>query len=246
MRPTGIASRLALALSLPCACGSGRTDESRQALEVLDPKTRQHGLTDAEWAIEWSKYTNGYTNKWAAPACIAPILDTTGAHCGDYQDPSSPVFFLVGAYGRVVRDECVVPRDKTLFFPLLSIVGDNTPDRKLTEQEIVDYVNVMFDAMIVDSLHLSVDGKEAQGLERGAVPSAPYTFTVPPPPNRYSCDVTPDPKAEGQFFGYVGGYWSMLPPLSSGTHRIEFGGSTEPTKYDRAFVIDAVYNLRVE
>src|SRR5689334_20097251 len=108
---------LALGVS---ACGSD--DKETSSLDLLDPSAVHYGKTYAEWSASWVSYANSV----APPDCVSPMLDATGASCTLYQDPQSPVFFLVGNWGGVSRrTECVVPSGKALFFPLVNVWADN-------------------------------------------------------------------------------------------------------------------------
>ncbi len=59
--------------------------------------------------------------QWAyyLPMDKNPGVDKTGVNCS--QGQNGPVFFLIGSFdGSLVNRECVVPKDKPLFFPILN------------------------------------------------------------------------------------------------------------------------------
>jgi hypothetical protein len=228
-----------LSSALSVACSSSSSDPD---LDILDPYAVQYGKSYPEWAAEWV----AYANRVAPPECASPFEDATGASCQLYQDPESPVFFLVGTFGGVARrEQCTVPHGKALFFPLLSVWGDNagTPaDMLHTDAELKAFVESTFSGLLPESLRLEVDGQRIVHLERGGISSAPYTVNIPADMNSYTCAGVPG--VEGDFSGYVGGYWALLPALTKGRHTIAFRGASSGGSEDVS--IDVSYTLTVE
>jgi hypothetical protein len=228
---------LCLSLLL-AACGSDGNDNG---VDILDPATFHYGKTYGEWAAEWVHYV--YSD--SPPECENPITDPTGAHCRTYQDLTSPVFFLAGNFGGVShRSECPVPEGKALFFPLLMVWGDNagtTADRILSDDGLKRYAQSNFDTFERSSLRLLVDGHSIPALERGAIPRAPYVAHMEAGKNPYACMGIED--VEGDFPGYVTGYWAMLAPLPPGPHSIAFRGHVTSTMPNNDVRLDVTYTF---
>jgi hypothetical protein len=230
------------------ASGCGSDDDepapAKAKLDILDPAASHEGKIYAEWAVSWVQYWTGT----APPECVNPITDSTGESCALYQDADSPVFFLVGNFGGVsLRDACVVPAGKSLFFPLLDTTGDNAgvpEDMTLPDADLQNFVEESYQVMVPESLYLTVDGQSIERLERGGIPSAPYTIDLEPDANLYSCSGVDG--VEGEFDGYVSGYFAMLAPLAPGAHTITFGGKTSASPQGQALTIDVRYELTVE
>jgi hypothetical protein len=229
------------------ACGSDdktAPDTQTAPIDLVDPSGMPYGNTYAGWSAGWMQYAMSYK----PPGCENPYLDETGGNCRLYQDPQSPVFYLSGNLGGVsVRDECVAPAGKALFFPVVIAFADNAgvpADMWVSDDGLKSYVEAMYTATYVDSLHVSVDGHAIGDLERGGVMSAPYTVDFASDGNAYTCSMVDG--VEGPYSGYIGGYWAMLPPLSKGRHEIAFGGSSSDPTQSNVLVIDVTYSLTVE
>jgi hypothetical protein len=240
-----IKSALGAALSmLLIGCG-GNDDppDSRAKVDILDPSTAHYGKTYEELAGDWVQYLYNV----APPDCVNPVTDATGANCALYQNPDDSVFLLAGNYGGVtVRDECVVPSGKALFFPLLNVNADNAgvpDDMTLPDSELSNYAESNFEVMHADSLKLVVDGHAIRNLERGAIPLAGYTTTLEPDANIFTCLMADG--YEGEYKGYLTGYYAFLAPFSPGAHTIEFGGSSLGPQ-GQVVTVDVTYHLTVE
>jgi hypothetical protein len=227
------------------ACG-GSDDEPRDgdAIDILDPAEEHYGRSYIEWATAWVQWINDT----APPDCANPVIDTTGEHCALYQDPASDVFLLAGNYGGVsLRDACVVPAGKALFLPVMNSYGDNAgvpEDMLLSDEALKGYAESNFSYVDTDTLHLEVDGQGVSKLERGAIESAQYTIDLAPGANAYACQMVDG--VEGEYTGYLSGYWAMLAPLAPGKHTISFGGHQAAAPQGQAVTIDVRYELTVE
>jgi hypothetical protein len=223
------------------ACGSDK--DSAPSLSILDPDVEHYGKSYAEWAASWVQYVN----RVSPPDCINPLMDASGASCALYQDPESPVFFLVGNFGGISkRTECVVPSGKALFFPLANAWGDNVgvpADMLLSDADLKSFAEMTFASLSPSLLHLTVDGSAVSNLERGGLPSAPYVLNLPAGKNLYDCMGLDG--VEGEFAGYMGGYFALLAPLSDGPHKIRFGASQVSASPSNDISIDVSYDLTV-
>lgn len=233
-------SILFVAITALLTAGCGGDDDTGQTVQPLDPEERHYGGSYADWAGEWWRwvYEMEHTDD-----CGEPAGDSTGELCTlGQEDSTSDVFFLAGTYGgKVTRTECVSPESKALFFPLVTSSADNageTEETAQTDEELRDRIDGEFSVMPPEELFLTIDGEEIGDLERFAVEEAPYEYTIPDPPNLYSCNGAPE--ITGTYRGFTAGYFVLLPPLSPGEHQIEFGGVVG--EGDDTFLTHAVYD----
>jgi hypothetical protein len=225
---------LVLAMSA-LACGGGTSRPA--ASQPLDPGVAHYGKTYDQWAAAWVQWVY----QWPVNAdCSNPMDDPTGELCNLYQDGAGPVFFLTGNWGGVSkRDKCRPPAGKALFIPILVSFQDNggVPEANLkTDAELERGSEVQADAM--SGVSFSLDGQFVEPLAPFAVRAAPYEYTAPPEPNIYTCQGAMG--VTGLFKGYTSGYFVLLPPLSSGPHRIAMKGDVNqpgeaPFKLDVTF-----------
>jgi hypothetical protein len=202
---------------------------------VFPPNSKPYGKSYGEWGGEWWKYVLSY------PLDISPLNDPTGANCG--MDQSGPVFFLVGTTGgAAVRDECIVPSGKALFFPLVNIFGA-VPEDAANSQDLRDLVSWVTN--YIDEITVSVDGVPLQNLWNYRFES-PFSFTgAVDNPFDQNCG-TPGTCYEGYHeIGFSDGYWIMMPPLPAGEHTINFGGHFNLPDWGWEFEVDVTYNLTV-
>jgi hypothetical protein len=232
---------LGSALVSLAACAA---DTSEPKVAMLDSAVAQYGKTYAEWAAEWVLYSY----RFAPPDCHNPLEDPSGAWCRENQREDGPVFFLAGGLGGVYRrDACVVPAGEALFFPLINTWSDNAgiADGMTVSDDGLDRLATDgFEDMDPTLLWLRVDGEDIGDLHSGAVPSTRYVLDLPPEPNRYTCAETPG--YEGEYPGYVSGYWAMLAPLPPGPHTIELGAKAGVFSQIPEFQLDVRYDFIVE
>lgn len=232
-------SLLLLCAALALTTGCSNKHDSKIAL--LDPSVPQYGKTYAQWAEAWNQYWQSFT----PPDCSSPIDDPTGAICQRYQDPESPVFFLTGTNGGpVVRTDCQVPAGKALFFPLVEANNDNSglpASQQFTDDTLKSYTQTEFDGMEANSLELSVDGERVAGLDAGVVPPTRCMTHFDAASNRYQCDAQAAP-TQGDFPGYLAGYWALLAPLPAGEHTIHFVAHAAGMPGQQGFAIEVTYS----
>ena len=200
---------------------------------IISPQDAQAqtGKTYGEWSATWWQYALGI------PAESNPGLDETGANCNFGQ--AGPVFFLTSTFGGSgVRNECIVPAGKILFFPLL-----NTASYRLRREPEISLRNYLHGFIrSTRGLQASIDGTDAGtivSLESRATPLRAVSpngfFTVVAPENNIFGGVP------GQSYEWVAdGFYLMVAPLPPGPHTIKFGGVS------RNFAADVTYNLVVE
>jgi hypothetical protein len=242
-RPFLVLSTLAGA-SLAAGCSSSSTQAA--SVQILDPTQAHYGNTDDVWATLWWKwiYELPQTESDAGmPNCVVPVQDPTGANCAVGQ--SGDVFFLVGdTGGTVVRNQCVVPSGKAIFFPILSFDTDNggvPVSMQLSDTAMMGVTQNQLDN--VTGLSAEFDGVPITNLGRFKTQVTKFSYTLPPEPNTYTCEgatgVTGviDPS-------YAAGYYIMLAPPPAGTHVLHFAGSSP--KSQPPFMLDVTYNFTVK
>lgn len=135
-----------------------------------------------------------------APDDLDPLADDTGEHCNYAQ--SGDVFFLAPSYSfdKVIRN-CIIPKDKYIFFPVISIMRWDTGDG-LSCDDLKKEVNAAINS--AREMLSEVDGQKLDGT-RAATTSC---FTIPGDEDHYASD----------------GYWILLNPLSEGQHHLHFKG----------------------
>jgi hypothetical protein len=197
-------------------------------------------LTYGEWNARWWQWF------FSVPASKNPGLATNGAvDCSVGQ--SGDVWFLAGYFlgsGSFTRS-CTIPAGKALFIPLINSWADNICN---TPPLTVDQLRALA-ANFVSSpakLHASID--DSPLLSQRAI-SPVFSYNLPstkdnviyaafgvklPGPCWPSLHVDP---------AVADGFYTMLPPLSAGSHSINFGGSggTGPTR----ITLNVTYNLTV-
>ena len=178
----------------------------------------------------------------------SPLTDETGIGCSDGQ--SGPIFFLVGTGGggTAVRDKCVVPRGKALFFPIANGVDVNSPlGNDANAEEMWEELQATY-GFKINSLWATVDGVRLPGLsprnplyrgcvgqDRGCYPEA-FSLRLPDnnlfalPPGTYKPAVSD-------------GFYALIPPLSKGPHTLIFGGSGN---FNGPFTTKTIYHLTVK
>ena len=196
-----------------------------------------YGMTYGEWTAAWWQYV------LSMPADQThPILDTSGAHCGNNQPPA-PVFFLVGtATTDPVERHCTVPAGKTLVIPLINVecstlepgvfLGKNGHELRACASKFVNGVSLR-------SLKFEVDGVAIPYLRGYRVQSPVFDILDLPYPNYLQVG------AGGIGFSVSDGYWVIL-NLSPGKHTIHFEAAwaADPGNYDAA-IQNVTYHLKI-
>src|SRR5262249_4429669 len=197
-----------------------------------------HGSTYAEWGIAWWRWA------YSIPAGVNPLLDATGASCG--QSQSGPVWFLAGTSGGAATRSCTVPVSKGIFFPVVNVINDYPcPDPNFQPapgQSLEDFLaeGAAFFIDRVAELEIEVDGVPLVEPFRFRATSGLFTFRGDP-----SMAAVFDPCITGtEQQGVTDGYWIMLSPLPRGSHTLHSRGKIV---FDdgSSFQSDVTYNLLV-
>jgi hypothetical protein len=180
------------------------------------------GASYGEWAARWWE--------WAIsiPADQNPILDQTGANCG--QGQVGNVWFLAGTFGGNASRLCTVPAGKPLFFPLINNISfspnpnETTIDLRKQAADLINHVN---------DLTCTLDHKPCAAKLFGFRAQSPIFEAIVPTgglvdPAFYNPMVTD-------------GYWMLLDPLKPGIHDLTFGATT-----DNGFATSVTYQLFVQ
>jgi hypothetical protein len=240
---TSLALSLIAALALAVPVQHARAD-SNSNLGIVPPNSVYDGHTYGGWSARWWQYV------LAQPVSSNPLLDNTGTNCSVGQ--SGPVFFLVGSFvGPVTRNQCTVPANKALFFPLVNTVDMHVACTPQTIN-VCDHLpnplatwNQQEAGFSMSGLYAKIDGVPVSNLDSANPPyracAAPVSQCSAP-----SFDITlPGDNLFGIPAGPYGpavadGAYLLLAPLTPGRHTITFGGTLS-----NGFSQDITYNLVV-
>lgn len=220
------------AFAAPLAIAGGAT-----AVQVAPLTTRPYGQTYGRWAATWWQWALGI------PAAENPLVDTTGASCGQRQ--VGDVWFLAGALGPTpVTRSCTIPAGKALLVPLINnFYGAYLNDPPDTRTEA--YVHAAVACTEPATIAVTVDGTRLAQPERyftGPSGSPSPTFTVQMPPDnllgatpRTVPELVMTPSAEQ-------GYLMILEPLAAGTHLVHWTatGCTPGNSVDVTYQLDVL------
>jgi hypothetical protein len=189
---------------------------------VFPPNSHPYGQTYGEWNAKWWQWM------FSVPASKNPEVATNGlVDCSVGQ--SGSVWFLAGSFssGSFSR-RCTVPVGKALVIPIHNSWADNVcSDPQLS----VDELRALAADPVIppEQLHASIDGNSLTNLESYRAISPEFSYTLPPSPDNVisavfgvslpgSCwpSLTVSPAV-------ADGFYIVLPPLSQGLHRINFG-----------------------
>jgi len=195
---------------------------------VLPPQSHPHGRTYGEWSNAWWQWA------LSIPTKNNPLLDTTGADCG--QGQSGHVWFLAGTFGSgTATRSCTIPTGTMLFIPIVNLsynnIGDTTPGSlcpptHFTESQLRQTLDRFIQS--VTTLEADVDGVNIQNLQDYRAGSNNPTFSITlPSDNIYNFLGCTIPAGTYDTQPTVSdGYYLMLAPLKPGTHTIHFQGAT--------------------
>jgi hypothetical protein len=176
-----------------------------------------------------------------------PLFDLTGTKCGVGQ--SGPVWFLGGAFfvtgtssqSTIVRDGCVVPFGRALFFPLINIEDSALEEQALGNPTDIGTLRGVVNDAADKARHMSAR------VDRIPVPflrvsrnKAPWSFTLAP--DDLLSAIGEGPFSPGTYSPAVDdGFYVLLPPLPPGRHTVQFHGEVPAF----GVVLDVTYHLRV-
>lgn len=198
---------------------------------ALPAGTSIAGRTVAQLSTDWWQWA------MSIPAEVNPVRDPTGANCGTAQQGA--VWFLAGGFGSSkIKRTCVVPANKSLFFPVVNMVyypargndaytcGQAKASAALNNDSAMD-------------LFVELNGAALEDVKkyRVATDKCFDIFERVPPERR---PYTAYPSASD-------GYWVLLKPLQRGRYTLKFGGryNQQSSAYGR-MIQDIEYELVVE
>jgi hypothetical protein len=231
-RLLGVVSGIAIVLGLLASTPAHLAQAERNPNPgVLPPNSHPHGRTYEQWNTSWIRWI------FSIPADRNPLLDETGANCGEGQ--SGHVWFLAGNFGGTTTRNCNIPHGTMLFFPVLNFFVVNTLGE--TDQEMLDTVASVMPFIDEGTLEADVEGRQIHNL-----PLYKLSRIIQPDPlSVFNVSLTDNnifPPAPARLYRGVGdGYYLMLTPLSAGQHTIHFHGEVPAF----GFTLDVTYHLTV-
>jgi hypothetical protein len=145
-----------------------------------------------------------------------PSVDKIGINCS--QGQNGPLFFLISSFdGSLVNRECVVPKGKPLFFPILNSSVHLSNIRLLDRMKVKKCAKTFHD--MAKGIKASLDGKP---LPVTKIVTGIFNFTLPGN-NIFGTG------APMESHSVSNGHFSGVDSLTPGTHILKFSGSTEPT-----------------
>jgi hypothetical protein len=160
---------------------------------------------------------------------------------------SGNVWFLGGAFfqagqpaqSTITRDDCTVPLQKALYFPIINVECSTLEGNGTTEQDLRSCAKSIIDPAA--NLVADVDGVAIQNLAQYRVQSPLFSFTLPP--DDLLSAIGEGPFSPGPYSPAAGdGYYLMLPPLPAGPHKVHFHAEIPAF----SFTLDVTYNLTVQ
>ena len=212
---------------------------------IINPNSVVYGRTFSEWDAAWQQWA------YSIPVANHPLFDNGNCSVGQ----SGMVWFLggkfctntdpqCGHYNNVQRS-CTVPRGKFLYFPV-----DNAEDSALEESvaehpgdvnyQQIGYMRQGWDpwANPAPTEHAIIDGIVVPHLERYAVQSTVFGFTIPEDNYLKALYGLPNEFPAGSYYPAVDdGRYLMLEPLPPGNHTIRIGADWGGWGFDVTYFI---------
>jgi hypothetical protein len=192
-------------------------------IQVYPPNSKPYGLSYGDWTATWWKWA------FSIPKAEDPFSAANSGSCAQKQ--SGPVWFLVGTTGGSADRNCTIPFGKAILTPIINNECSRTeyPNLK-TATDLANCASSPMDHVI--SKVETVDGVQIQNLNDYRIRSSLFNMTTA---GNNIFDVTPGPTQ-----AVSDGYWTILSPLSLGTHVIKFSGVSGD------FTSTATQNLAVD
>lgn len=207
----------------------------------LAPDGTWYGKTYDELAIEWWQWVGTVKVKGLPHH---PLVADGEMDCSPGQ--KGEVWFLGGTFGPrstgTADRECDIPVGKALFFPIVNIIcSPLTHDPDDPEFLLACAINpgdVYGFELEMHPVSASIDGEDIENLDNYYVePGVTFDIGPLPKPNVFSAKKNAiEPAA-------TTGYYLLLPPLSEGTHTLEFKGEFTG---DYPSFFDITYTLHVK
>jgi len=172
------------------------------------------------------------------PASVNPLIDQTGANCGQNQGVfSERVFFLSGTFNGFDARTCTIPAGKILFFPVLNAFWTcdfpaPAPCNYTVGQSRAIVASQTDQPLVLET---TVDGVAIKNLGKNRTKSPVFSLDLAPdnllgfPPGTYEPAV-------------ADGYYVLVNPLAPGPHVIHLKGVSS----DGLFTTEVIYYLNVQ
>jgi hypothetical protein len=175
------------------------------------PNSNPYGVQFSEWTIRWWQWCLSQP-KSTNPASERQRINWNARDNQIYPD----VWFLAGTTGGFAERECTIPRERAILCPIINFEISAAEDPNLkSDDDLVSFARADVDK--IAKLDVIIDGTRLPDLKKFRVESAPFDVTLPED-NIWGVRA-------GLTRAAADGYWLFLKPLSSGSHRIQFGGS---------------------
>jgi len=250
--PALILAALLVNAALPVLAGDETAnDPVNPGIQPPLVQTEPYGSTYGEWSAKWWQWTMAF------PVTADPASNTAPPDSAQ----SGKVWFLATAHGSAtvggsatVTRSLTMPKGKALFFPLLSVIDDNTGcpsynNPLLTADQLTAQAAEIFTA--VSKTTCTIDGVAVQGLDDPQhtlyrVQSPAFTYTVASHDNLLAAvfDGPCIPDGITVTPAVSDGVFLMVAPLSVGQHTIHFVGVVGPVATP-FFFKDITYNITV-
>ena len=211
---------------------------------IVDPNSIVYGRTFSEWDAEWQQWA------YSIPVAKHPLFDN--GNCSEGQ--SGMVWFLGGKFCRStdpncghytnVQRNCTVPRGKYLYLPV-----DNAEDSALEEDVVEHPGDINYQqigkmrqgwdpwAVAAPTEHAIIDGVLVPHLQRYAVQSTVFSFTIPDDNYLNALYGVDSFKAGYYYLAVDDGRYLMLAPLPPGNHTIRVGAEWGGWGFDVTYFI---------
>jgi hypothetical protein len=249
---TCAAAALALLLTAPWpAVADEGSPTNPDGIKPPLVQTRPYGLTYGEWSAKWWQWTMAF------PSTADPASNTAPPDSAQ----SGKVWFLATVHGSVtvhgsatVTRSLTVPKGKALFFPVMTVIDDNTGcpsynNPLLTADQLAAQAADIWTA--VSETTCTIDGVPVQGLDDPQhslyrVQSPAFTYKVASHNNLLAAvfDGPCIPDGITVTPAVSDGVFLMLAPLSVGPHTIHFVGVVGPVTTP-FFFKDITYQITV-
>jgi hypothetical protein len=241
---------LLLTATSPAVADNGGSNKPEGVVPPV-VETQPYGMTYGEWSAKWWQWTMAF------PVTADPASNTAPPESAQ----SGKVWFLATAHGSATTGgsatltrSITVPNGKALFFPVLTVIDDNTGcptynNPLLTADQLAAHAAEIFTA--VSKTTCTFDGVPVAGLDDPQhtlyrVQSPAFTYTVASHDNLLAAvfDGPCIPDGITVTPAVSDGVFVMVAPLSVGQHTIHFVGVVGPVTTP-FFFKDITYNITV-
>ena len=210
------------------------------ASNISPVKSKPYGQSYGAWSARFWEWA------FSLPVDAHPLFDTADCSAGQ----SGNVWFIGGTFAAIeispgvilgqADRECRIPSGTALFVPLINNECSSLEGNGETEEDLRECANYFADFIDPSSLFLIIDGKPVKNPASLRVDSPLSTYGPLPDNNLLGA-----PEGETSLF-VADGYHAIIPPLSVGTHTIEFGGVADYSSIGGpVFIQDISYTVTV-